>query len=125
MKPPKGPEDDALLGQAGEDLAAGFLQKHGYQILQRNYSYPGGEIDIIAADGEILAIVEVKTRSDTRHGPPELAVDRRKQRLIQRAAQRFIIQNRLRRPQVRYDIVTVILRGTEGKPELRLFKNAF
>ena len=117
-------EDDDL-GAVGEDLAARFLCTEGYRIIERNYGYSGGEIDIIATEGEVLAFVEVKTRSSLAHGPPELAVDYRKQRLLQRTAERFIVEKRLRRPIFRYDIVAVVVKGTDGQPEIKLVKNAF
>ncbi|MBI2194476.1 MAG: YraN family protein [Planctomycetes bacterium] len=114
------------LGDAGEDVAAAFLQKHGYRILERNYAYPGGEIDLIAAEGDVLVFVEVKTRSSRDRVSPMLAVTRRKQKLVQRAAERFIVQLRLRRPPVRFDVVTVILGDTpDRRPDIQLFKNAF
>jgi putative endonuclease len=125
MKPSEGTEDRDELGTAGEDLAARFLSSQGYKVIERNYSFKGGEIDLIAMDGDLLAFVEVKTRSTAEYGPPELAVDYRKQRQIQRAAERFIIDKRLRRPIIRYDVVTVVIQGPDGEPEVKLFKNAF
>ena len=48
-------------GQRGEDLACDLLVRKGYQIVERNYTYGKGEVDIIAKDGEILVFVEVKS----------------------------------------------------------------
>jgi len=125
MKPFEGKKGKGELGEVGEDLAAGSLRKQGYQLVERNYWFAGGEIDIIATEGDVLVFAEVKTRSTTEHGPPELAVDYRKQRLLQRAAERFIVEKKLRRPVIRYDIVTVVVQGPNGEPEIKLFKNAF
>jgi putative endonuclease len=118
------PGDQAnTLGDKGEDLAAAHLRDQGYRVLERNYSYLMGEIDIVAMDGDILAFVEVKTRSYADHGPPILAVNERKQRLLQRTAERFIVQNKLRRPRIRYDIVSIVM--GHGAPAIEIFKNAF
>jgi len=125
MSPSSGQPDKDELGELGEDLAARYLRRNGYEIIERNYGFAGGEIDIIATEGEILVFVEVKARSSTNHGPPELAVDYRKQKLLQRTAERFTIQRKLRRPVIRYDIVTLVLNGSRGQPEIKLFKNAF
>ena len=65
------------LGQKGEDLALRFLKKNGYRIYTTNYSCKLGEIDIIAKEKDTLAFIEVKTRTSTAFGPPQLAVNRR------------------------------------------------
>jgi putative endonuclease len=112
-----------ILGEKGEELAAAHLSEQGYRVLERNYSYLMGEIDIIAMDGDILVFVEVKTRSFADDGPPILAVNDRKQRLLQKTAERFIVQNKLRRPRIRYDIVSIVM--GRGAPKIEIHKNAF
>ena len=52
-----------FIGKSGEEIAANYLQKKGYNILFRNYHSQFGEIDIIALDKDTLAFIEVKTRS--------------------------------------------------------------
>ncbi|MFR9035090.1 MAG: YraN family protein [Ruminococcus sp.] len=49
-------------GNIGEDAVCGFLVRHGYEIIKRNFTVRGGEIDIIAEKADIIAFVEVKTR---------------------------------------------------------------
>lgn len=66
------------LGRAGEDRATHYLTGIGYDVLDRNWRCPQGEIDIVARVGRHLAIVEVKTRRSTRFGHPLEAVDARK-----------------------------------------------
>lgn len=66
------------LGRRGEDLAAAHLSTLGLTLLDRNWRDPGGEIDLVAADGELLVAVEVKTRRSERFGHPFQAVDARK-----------------------------------------------
>lgn len=72
------------IGRWGEDLAVQALQTHGYKIVERNWRCLGGEIDIVAQDGEVWVFVEVKLRGSTKFGTPEESVNSRKQaRLLQ------------------------------------------
>lgn len=70
------------FGKYGEDLAVTFLKKQGYVILDRNFRIRGGEIDIIAIDRNVLAYVEVKTRSTHQFGSPQESVTHSKLRFI-------------------------------------------
>lgn len=74
------------LGRAGEDRAAAFLAARGYTILDRNWRCGQGEIDIVAATGRMLCIVEVKTRSGLGFGHPFDAIDERKRERLWRLA---------------------------------------
>ena len=77
------------LGRRGENIAAGYLRRHGFKVLCRNFRAPeGGEVDIICRDKNCntLVFVEVKTRSSTLFGDPASAVTPGKQRLISRGA---------------------------------------
>lgn len=66
------------LGRAGEDRAAAYLAERGYAILDRNWRCAEGELDIVAARGERVVAVEVKTRSGIAYGHPFSAIDDRK-----------------------------------------------
>lgn len=66
------------LGRAGEDRAAAYLAEAGYEILDRNWRCADGEIDIVAARGDRVVAVEVKTRSGIGYGHPFSAIDDRK-----------------------------------------------
>ncbi len=79
-------------GAAGEILAARFLREKGYTILTANYRTRGGEIDIIAQDGQYIAFVEVKTRGKASLYAPREAVTREKQRRIIRTAALYLQQ---------------------------------
>ena len=72
------------LGRAGEERAVAHLTGAGYDILDRNWRCPQGEIDVVARIGEHLAIVEVKTRRSDSFGHPFEAVDARKRRRLWR-----------------------------------------
>lgn len=101
------------LGRLGEKAAAKYLKKKGYKILKRNYVVLSHEIDIIAKKDDIIAFVEVKTRSmdklDPREPRPASAVTQQKQRSIIFAAKyysQFIVGMKRR-----LDIVEVLVSG--------------
>ena len=77
-------------GQAGEELAAAFLRKNGYQILARNFHCRGGELDIVAAKDEILAFVEVRTRKKGAMVSPAESVTAAKRKKVIAAAYAFL-----------------------------------
>ena len=113
-----------ILGERGERAAAAFLRKRGMRILVRNYRVPGGEIDLIARDGETLVFVEVKTR---RAGSPAEAVDRDKQRRISRAAIGFLKKHGMldRNVPSRFDVVAVVWPDGAKAPVIEHMPNAF
>lgn len=74
------------LGRAGEDRAARHLRERGYEILDRNWRCPQGELDIVALRRGVLAFVEVKTRRTAAYGYPLEAVDVRKKRRLWKLA---------------------------------------
>jgi putative endonuclease len=78
--------DKDVLGRAGEDRAAQHLTALGYTVLSRNWRAPGGELDVVAAHGREIVVVEVKTRRSLGFGHPLEAVDDRKRRRLWRLA---------------------------------------
>ena len=114
-----------LLGRQGEDEAVRFLQKSGYRILERNLRMRFGEIDLVAEDGPTLCFIEIKTRSSTRFGFPEEAVNFRKRQRLLRLAQGYLQRRRWAQPRpVRFDVLS-ILNGPDGPARIRLIKAAF
>lgn len=115
-------------GVRGETFAYWYLRRHGYIIVARNYTLPGlkGEIDLIGFDGEILAFIEVKTRSsaDPKFGLPEDAVNAAKRRHIARMAHAFIRTTRRFHTIHRFDVLAIESRRG-SPPVVRLHKNAF
>ena len=111
------------LGKKGEELALRFLKKNGYQIIERNYVCKLGEIDIIAKEKDTLAFVEVKTRTSTLFGPPELSVTPFKQMQLSKAALYFLKVKKLEDVKARFDVVAILLR--KEREEIELIKNAF
>lgn len=78
------------LGAYGENLAANFLVRRGYKIIDRNFRTNFGEIDLIASKGDELLFVEVKTRTASSFGYPELSVDWRKIKHLIKAAKIYL-----------------------------------
>jgi putative endonuclease len=111
--------DRSRLGKLGEAAAAEELARLGYRIRHRNYHCRGGEADLVAEDGEELVFVEVKTRSELRHGLPHEAVGWTKQQRLGVAARRYCHDYSLWDRPVRFDIVEVIvLRGEVAAVEV-------
>ena len=111
-------------GRYGEDLAAKFLTRHGYRIIQLNYRASCGEVDIVAQDKDTLVFVEVKTRTGTGFGSPAEAVTHRKRQQISKTALVYLSQQRLLNEPARFDVVAVLLRK-DAEPLIELIKNAF
>ncbi len=111
------------LGQAGEDLAAGYLRKKGYKLVERNYRCKSGEVDLIVLDRKVVVFVEVKTRSDHSFGSPFEAVEARKQRKMIQAAQYFLHEKKLDQRDARFDVVGISWQGE--RPVVEHIENAF
>lgn len=94
------------LGKKGEDLAVEFLEKNGYEILERNWTFQKAEIDIIAQKDEILAVIEVKTRSSVDFGLPQDFVKPKKIQLLVKAVNEYVISNDLDFG-IRFDIIAI------------------
>ncbi len=97
-------------GRLGEERVRAYLEERGYRIISRNFRIKGGEIDIIAENGDYIAFVEVKTRKRGSMVSGFEAVNRRKQGLVIRAAAEYLRRN----PSVlqpRFDTAQVTLDG--------------
>lgn len=110
------------FGKEGEQLAVNYLLKHGYSIKYRNYRYLKGEIDILAQKGDILAVVEVKSRSSKDFGPIAETVTPKKIKLLVQTTDYYVIDNDLD-VEVRFDIITIF--KNYGVYEIEHLKNAF
>ena len=111
------------LGKKGEDLALRYLKKNGYRIFERNYVCKMGEVDIIAREKDTLAFIEVKTRTSTAFGPPQLAVNAAKQMQLSKVALYFLKEKGIEDVKARFDVVAIIL--GPGGPEIELIRDAF
>lgn len=95
------------LGQAGEQAACEVLLQAGLQVLARNWRWAGGELDIVARDGDTYVFVEVKLRRSAKAGAAAHAVTALKQRRIVQAAQAWLKQNKLRERRMRFDVISL------------------
>lgn len=112
------------IGRRGEDLAAAWLQRHGYTILERNWRRPCGELDLIAErDGEIIG-VEVKTRSSAAMGEPEEAVTPAKQRKLLLTMQTYLMESGAEQRPYRLDVLAVRLAPNGAHLETRHYPAA-
>lgn len=110
-------------GNKGENAAARYLKRHGYTIVDKNYSCRFGEIDIIAEDKDYIVFVEVKTRNENTIATPGEFVDLNKQNRIIKTAQMYMSFNGMEK-QPRFDVIEV---RTEKKLKEKIhhIKNAF
>jgi putative endonuclease len=134
---PPHPASHFGLGRRGETLALEHLERAGYRIVAANFSIPIGrntrnvmvnaEIDLVAYDGPTLCFIEVKTRASAEFAPPQVNVDRRKQRQIARGARGYRRMLGLMDAPYRYDVVTVVLpdpaEQIPSAPRIDLLKN--
>ena len=119
------PHSRQKFGKTGENLAADYLKKKGYKILERNHRNPMGEIDIIARDRRTLVFVEVKSRRTRGFGHPKYAVTFAKQRKISQAALYYLKTTGRQNHRARFDVVTVRAGGGNESPRIEIVKNAF
>ncbi|RMF67146.1 MAG: YraN family protein [Calditrichaeota bacterium] len=111
------------IGDLGERLAAEFLEKRNYEIVERNFRWERGEIDIIARKEDLLVFVEVKTARTQTFGAPETWVDKRKQQQIGMAAERYLQLHDIQNVDCRFDVVAVTRHAQQW--QIRHIENAF
>lgn len=128
------------LGTRGEELAANYLQEHGYTILSRNVRTSYGEIDLIASraepdspdhsrktedDSPVIVFIEVKTRWSLAYGQPEESVTPRKQAHLLASIQAYM-QSHPELPQTwRVDVIAVQWEQGSAEQQITHFENAF
>lgn len=113
------------VGRRGEEAARAFLERRGVRIIAENFACPAGEIDLIGRERGTLVFFEVKARTSGAFGPPHLAVHRRKQRQIVRAAQWYLAERREPDVACRFDVLAVTFAGDDGDPLIDWVQNAF
>lgn len=120
------PHEKQKKGNYGEDLAVKFLQEKGYDIVERNYRYGHGEIDIVAKIKDILVFVEVKFRKSLEFGPPELAITRTKQKQVRKIAELYIYDKgeKIDFEDARIDVIAILKLPNES-PQINHIENAF
>lgn len=95
------------FGKEGEEIAVNYLLKKNYRILKRNFRYLKGEIDIIAQKDDIIAIVEVRARSNDKIIAIADTITKKKIKLLVAAADQFMTEMKLNY-EVRFDIIAIL-----------------
>jgi putative endonuclease len=119
-----GGTDCRTLGARGEEMAVAYLRGLRFAILERNFRCKGGEVDIVAREGEMLVFVEVKCRRHEGYGPPQQAVTPFKQRQISKAALTWLAKNRRMDASARFDVIAIVLPERQV-PVINHIRNAF
>lgn len=117
-------QNNKKVGGRGEDIAVDYLTNKNFEIIERNYHYGHGEIDIIAKDNDILVFIEVKTRKNLEFGPPELSITKNKQRQIKRIAEAYLFEKEIKNTDCRIDVVAIMIKS-KLPPKINHIKNAF
>jgi putative endonuclease len=95
------------LGRFGESWAVGYLTRQGYRIVERNVRFRGGELDLVAYDGEELVFVEVKCRRTTHFGLPQESITAQRFRHLGTAIEKYLDSRRLTPASYRVDVVAI------------------
>lgn len=95
------------FGKEGEEIAVNFLVEKGYRILYRNFRYQKAEVDIIAEKDAIIAIIEVRARSNDRIVAIADTITPKKIKLLVSAADYFVTEMKLDK-EVRFDIIAIL-----------------
>lgn len=100
------------IGEMAEDLAEDYLNRQGYEILERNWRFSRAEIDIIAKIDDILVFIEVKSLGYNHYTEPEASVTEYKQHLIMDAATQYMDKIG-HNWEIRFDVISLILNEGE------------
>lgn len=108
------PTHNQTLGAQGEMLAAAFLEKQGFIVLERNWRNRYGELDLVVRDRSALVAVEVKTRTGGGYGSPLSAITARKAARIKRLLLDWARDRGAHAPQLRVDAVGITLASNDA-----------
>ena len=101
-------------GNTGEEIAAAYFVKNVYRLVERNWRFRHGEVDIIASKGQFLHFIEVKTRKSLRYGRPEESITRDKMNNLKNVAEEYQYQH----PEwkyIQFDVLAITLVNGEAK----------
>jgi putative endonuclease len=111
------------IGAFGEDIAADFLVRRGYEILDRRYQTRGGEVDIIARKGPTIVFVEVKARTGADFGLPEEAITWRKREKLLATARWYLAEKGVEIEDYRIDSIAVEINRPAKRVKIRHRQN--
>jgi putative endonuclease len=109
------------IGVWGEGVAVAYLERRGYIVVARNLRTPYGEIDIVTERDGFTVFIEVKARTSSSLGPPEISVTPRKQAHMLAAAEHYAAEHQIDHWQI--DVIA-IERKIDSPPEITHFENA-
>lgn len=114
------------VGNEGEMIAESFLKNLGYEIVEKNYRYGHGEIDLIAKDlqNNCIVFVEVKSRRNLEFGEPEYAITKSKIKQLKKIAGLYLYDKNIEDIDCRFDVIAILFRGKQS-PLVKHYKNAF
>jgi putative endonuclease len=110
------------LGAEGEKIAGKYLEEKGYLIKERNFRVRRGEIDLIAEFKNRLIFIEVKTRTSAIFGPPEEAVNRKKQEKYAAIIEKYLEKNRIKNMPWHCEIISILINKKQKTACLRHLK---
>ncbi len=105
--PPTPDLSNRARGRWGEDLAAAHYRRSGYEVLDRNWRSPTGELDLVVRRGPTIVFSEVKARRTADFGPAAAAVTVAKQRRIRQLAVEWLRAHELHADSIRFDVVAI------------------
>lgn len=112
-----------IKGDLGEKVVSQYLEKYGYEVLERNFKCNFGEIDIIFRDKNEIVFSEIKARNGIKYGYPAEAVTYFKKKHIYNTAKYFLYKNNLSNKFIRFDVIEVYL--SNKKPIINHIKSVF
>jgi putative endonuclease len=110
------------VGAVAEARAVALLLAHGYDIVERNYRCEIGELDIVAADGDVMVFVEVRSRANIEHGHAIESVNRKKQQKVSRVAEVYLAHKQPTYEEFRFDVVAIT---GERARDITLYQDAW
>lgn len=113
------------VGQTGEDLAAAWLLEQGVEIIERNFQWKGGELDLIGRQDGAWLFVEVKYRRSRRNGWPAAAVTRSKQKMVIRSANVWLKDHGGTQQRIRFDVLSLYQPHLDHPPVIQWYRGAF
>lgn len=118
--------DKKKIGNRGEELAANLLVRKNFRIIEKNYRFGKGEIDIVCEDPEnkSLVFVEVKSRTNLNFGDPIYALTKSKMGQLRKIADAYLYEKKIKNIDCRFDVVTILFKPKD-KPEIKHYINAF
>jgi putative endonuclease len=120
---PAAPGERAARGRAAERLVERHLTSRGWRILARNVRRKGGELDLVALDGDEVVFVEVRARRRGSRFDPAATINPAKWRRLVRVAGRWLAEHELGNAACRFDVVAVLVDGQGAR--LRHIRSAF